>query len=130
MLCCFEEHLEPLAFSVPQMFPAAVAAVRLPLSTEPASETEAWYCFLLLSLSVFILEPWFWHSPVHMEVLRRWYTAYGIQAVWPNTWSQHVIEDGRSQTRKKLTNRDRKENNYEVFNSRRQIEHGEGGGVR
>lgn len=30
----------------------------------------------------------------------------------------------------KLTNTHRKENNYEVFNSRRQIDNGEGGGVR
>lgn len=29
----------------------------------------------------------------------------------------------------KLTNRDRKENNYEVFNSWRQIDNGKGGGV-
>lgn len=45
MLCCFEGHLEPVAFSVPQTFTAVAAAVRLPLSTDPAIETEAWCCF-------------------------------------------------------------------------------------
>jgi len=69
MLCCFEGHLEPVAFSVPQMFTAAAAvaaaAVRLPLSTDPAIETwQVLFPFYSLCLSGTLVL-------VHMEVLRR-----------------------------------------------------------
>ncbi len=93
MLCCFEEHLEPLAFSVPQMFTAAVAAVSLPIINRTSQRV-------------------FW-NPGCGAVLRTWKysgadTAHMGSRQFGLTHDHNMLLKMGEVRHGKLTNRDRK----------------------